>query len=160
MSNNQVNRQYGNFYPVAAYPYGYPGYAMNPMPGQSINPLQQQAQMQQIPMSPQAAQQQQSTDVPGMLPLEQSYVENILRLNKGKLAKVYMTFENNERWNAKVFTGIIEAAGRDHLIISDPNTGKRYLLLMVYLDYVEFDEEINYQYPFGESGQLSTYPPR
>ncbi|WP_068673878.1 spore coat protein GerQ [Oceanobacillus sp. Castelsardo] len=157
MSNNQVNRQYGNFYPVAAYPYGYPGYTMNPMVGQPINPLQQQAQMQPTPQAPQ---QQQSTDVPGMLPLEQSYVENILRLNKGKLAKVYMTFENNESWNAKVFTGIIEAAGRDHLIISDPNTGKRYLLLMVYLDYVEFEGEINYQYPFGESAQLTTYSPR
>ena len=29
--------------------------------------------------------------VPGMLPVEQSYIENILRLNKGKLATVYAT---------------------------------------------------------------------
>src|SRR4051794_4271341 len=55
--------------------------------------------------------------VPGMLPAEQSYIENILRLNKGKLATVYATFENNTEWNAKVFTGLIEAAGRDHLIL-------------------------------------------
>ncbi|KPH71700.1 MULTISPECIES: spore coat protein GerQ [Bacillaceae] len=168
MSNYQVNRQQGNFYPVAAA-YPYPGYLMSAVPGQPMHPVQQQqqGQMQQVQppsiqqQQPAQQQQHQSTDVPGMLPIEQSYVENILRLNKGKLVKVYMTFENNPSWNAKVFTGVIEAAGRDHLILSEPNTGKRYLLLMVYLDYVEFDEEINYQYPFGgSSGQLSTFPPR
>lgn len=97
--------------------------------------------------------------IPGMLPLEQSYVENILRLNKGKLATVYMTFENNKEWNAKVFKGIIEAAGRDHIILSDPQTGLRYILLMVYLDYITFDEEIEYEYPFNTQ-PLATYPPR
>ena len=43
-----------------------------------------------------------------------------------------------------VFTGIIEQATRDHIVISNPSTGKWYLLLMVYLNYVEFDEKINY----------------
>ncbi|WNB92241.1 spore coat protein GerQ [Bacillus sp. NEB1478] len=106
---------------------------------------------------------------PGQLPIEQSYIENILRMNKGKVATVYMTFENNEKWNAKVFKGIIEAAGRDHIILSDPQTGKRYLLLMVYVNYVTFDEEINYSYPYngtqqqqqgGQSGQMAQYSPR
>lgn len=102
------------------------------------------------------------TQIPGMLPMEQSYVENILRLNKGKLATVYTTFENNREWNAKIFKGIIEAAGRDHLILSDPQTGTRYLILMVYVDYVTFDEEINYEYPtFGATpGMLTQHSPR
>ncbi|WLR50767.1 spore coat protein GerQ [Bacillus tianshenii] len=91
----------------------------------------------------------QFSNIPGMLPLEESYIENILRLNKGKRATVYMTFENNVDWNAKIFRGIIEAAGRDHIILSDPQTGKRYLLLMVYLDYIVFDEELEYEYPFN-----------
>ncbi|MCP8617384.1 spore coat protein GerQ [Salirhabdus salicampi] len=80
--------------------------------------------------------------------VEESYIENILRLNKGKTATVYMTFEQNKEWNAKVFKGIVEAAGRDHIILSDPQTGRRYLLLMIYLDYITFDEELNYEYPF------------
>jgi spore germination protein Q len=80
---------------------------------------------------------------------EESYIENILRLNRGKLATVYMTFENNKEWNAKVFRGIVEAAGRDHIVLRDPETGRRYLLLMIYLDYVTFDEELNYEYPFA-----------
>lgn len=101
-----------------------------------------------------------SPSIPGMLPLEQSYIENILRLNKGKLATVYATFENNTEWNAKIFKGLIEAAGRDHLILSDPQTGQRILLPMIYLDYVTFDEEIEYEYPFGGGQGLSQYSPR
>ncbi|KON86060.1 spore gernimation protein GerQ [Sporosarcina globispora] len=106
-------------------------------------------------MAPSAA-----PSIPGMLPLEQSYIENILRLNKGKLATVYATFENNTEWNAKIFKGIIEAAGRDHVILSDPQTGQRILLPMIYLDYVTFDEEIEYEYPFGSAPGMAAYPPR
>ncbi|MGG3736596.1 spore coat protein GerQ [Aeribacillus pallidus] len=101
-----------------------------------------------------------SQPIPGMLPIEESYIENILRLNKGKLVKVYTTFENNQKWNAVIFKGLIEAAGRDHLILSDPETGKRYLIPMIYLDYVEFEEEIEYEYPFNSTMQMATYSPR
>ncbi|WP_219835886.1 spore coat protein GerQ [Paenibacillus sp. R14(2021)] len=80
---------------------------------------------------------------------EESYVENILRMNRGKMATFYMTYENNREWNAKVFRGVIEAAGRDHIIISDPSTGMRYLLLTLNLDYVTFDGPINYEYTFN-----------
>ena len=80
----------------------------------------------------------------GMLPLEQSYIENILRLNKGKQATVVMTYERGSSLGTQSYTGIIEATGRDHIVISEPQSGKRYLLLMIYLDYVEFPEEITY----------------
>lgn len=103
--------------------------------------------------------QQQRQQTPGMLPLEQSFIENILRLNRGKMATVYMTFENNSEWNAKIFKGRIEAAGRDHIVLSDPETGVRYLLLMVNLDYITFNEPLNYEYPFGGQ-QLTTMSPR
>jgi spore germination protein Q len=133
----------------------------NPYGGQQM--MQQVAGAQQngvqVPPFPTPTVQQ-GPDVPGMLPIEQSYIENILRLNRGKLATVYMTFENNREWNAKIFKGIIEAAGRDHIILSDPQTGKRYLLLMVYLDYITFDEELEYEYPFNSQGQLAQYLPR
>jgi spore germination protein Q len=89
---------------------------------------------------------------------EESYVENILRLNRGKVGTFYMTYENNREWNAKIFKGVIEAAGRDHIIISDPTTGMRYLLLMLNLDYVTFDGPINYEYPFAGGVVTSTTP--
>jgi spore coat protein GerQ len=91
-----------------------------------------------------------SAPTPPSLPaIEESYIENILRMNRGKMATIYMTFENNSEWNAKVFKGVIENAGRDHIIISDPKTGMRYLLQMVNLDYITFDEPLNYSYPFN-----------
>ena len=77
-------------------------------------------------------------------PMEQSYIENILRHNKGKKVKIYVSFPDSNEWRDKVYEGIVEQAGRDHIILSDPNTGKWYLILMIYLDYVEFDERINY----------------
>lgn len=90
---------------------------------------------------------------------EESYIENILRFNRGKIGTFYFTYENNTQWNAKVYRGRIETAGRDHIIISDPQTGKRYLLLMVNLDYVEFDEPLAYippRFPATVQQQLTT----
>ena len=77
------------------------------------------------------------------IPDEQSYIENILRVNKGKKVSVYQSFADANNWKDKVFTGIIEQSGRDHIILSDPTTGKWYLLLMIYVNFVEFDEPIN-----------------
>ncbi len=132
------------------------GYGQMPQQGQGG----QGGQMAQYPSGYPGQVQGASTQgqgFPGQLPVEQSYIENILRLNLGKIATIYMTFENNEKWNAKVFKGVIEAAGRDHIILSDPQTGKRYILLMVYLDYITFDEELEYNYPLQ---QMTQYSPR
>lgn len=86
--------------------------------------------------------------VPTTAPVfEQSYIENIFRLNLGKIGTFYFTYENNKEWNAKIYKGVLEAAGRDHIIISDPTTGQRTVLLMIYFDYATFDEPLTYQYP-------------
>ena len=84
------------------------------------------------------------------LPMEQSYIENILRLNKGKMVKAYVSFPDSTEWRNKIFEGRIEQEGRDHLIISNPKNGEWYLILMIYLNYVTFDEKINYGYEFLE----------
>jgi len=82
---------------------------------------------------------------------EQSYIENILQLNKGKVGRFYMTFPDSNEWRDRVFTGIIESAGRDHLIISDPKSGKRYLLELIYLTYADFDEKLIYSPEFSSA---------
>jgi spore germination protein Q len=82
------------------------------------------------------------------LPVEVSYIENILRLNKGKNVRVHMTFPDSTEWRDMEFTGIIEQSGRDHIILSEPATGKWQLLLMIYVDYISFDERINYSPEF------------
>ena len=76
--------------------------------------------------------------------MEQSYIENILRNNIGKKVRVHASFSDSIEWRDRVFTGIIERAGRDNLIINDIDNGKSYLILMIYVDFVEFDEKIIY----------------
>jgi spore germination protein Q len=128
--------------------YGtYTGGPMTTMPGMA--PGMTAPQMVQPPSVPSGGYfpSMSPAVTPGLLPAEESYIENILRLNLGKVATIYMTFENNTQWNAKIFKGVVEAAGRDHIIISDQQTGMRYLLLMVNLDYITFDEELTYSYP-------------
>ena len=78
-------------------------------------------------------------------PMEQSYIENILRNNIGKRVRVFVSFPDSVEWRDKIFTGIIEHAGRDNLIINDTESNNSYLILMIYLDYVEFDEKITYE---------------
>jgi spore germination protein Q len=81
---------------------------------------------------------------PDNLPMEQSYIENILRLNRGKNAKAYISFPDSVNWKDKIFDGTIEQAGRDHLVMS-VSDGRWFLIPMIYLDYVEFDEKIIYK---------------
>ncbi|WP_410984806.1 spore coat protein GerQ [Bacillus cereus] len=142
----QQNPYYGTFFQPSGTPLP-PGQQQQQMTPQQQQLMQQQAMQQQAQAQLAASQ--------GMLPLEQSYIENILRLNKGKQATVVMTYERGSSLGTQSYTGIIEAAGRDHIVISEPQSGKRYLLLMIYLDYVEFPEEINYL-----PVQPAAYPPR
>ncbi|MFS0555129.1 spore coat protein GerQ [Brevibacillus sp. 179-C9.3 HS] len=133
-------QQYGyDMYPSAQYPYGMPQQ-------QQQQQMIQQQQPQLVPMQPSGAWIPGTPITPGQV-MEESYIENILRLNRGKVITVYQTFENNSQWNAKIFRGVLETAGRDHIILSDPQTGKRYLLLMVNTDYITADEELNYIAP-------------
>ncbi len=74
---------------------------------------------------------------------EQSYIENILRLNKGKIVTIYMSFEGSQ-WGSKIFRGEIMEAGRDHIILKDVQNKVNYLLLTIYLSYITFDETIDY----------------
>lgn len=108
--------------------------------------------MYQPPFYPQflyADQMQPNQDASDPLLNEQSYIENILRLNLGKVATIYMNFEDSQ-WGSKVFKGTLQAAGKDHIILKDTASETRYVLLTIYLCYVTFDEKVNYDYPYRE----------
>lgn len=164
--------------PYMGYPM-YPGMMpMQPMMPTSMMPTQ--ATMPAASAMPPQAAQPTGTQFPPQLPSggqyptqlpvltepavatgEESYIENILRFNRGKIGTFYYTYENNDQWNARIYRGRIETAGRDHIIISDPQTGKRYLLLMVNLDWAEFDEELAYippKLPPNVQAALTTTP--
>lgn len=84
------------------------------------------------------------------LEMEQSYIENILRLNKGKYINAYFSFPDSTEWRNKVYSGTLKEAGKDHIIIENRETGRNYLILMIYLNYVEFNEPINYNHAYSE----------
>jgi len=128
----------------------YPGYAPPAQPAPAATPAFITAQQAQVQAAQAAA-----TDAAVNDFLNQSsnrnsgnYVDNILNYNSGKLCKLHMTFNSGtQTGETRVFTGILEAVGRDHIVISDPKTGHRFVLLMIYFDYAEFPDEINYYYP-------------
>lgn len=81
---------------------------------------------------------------------EESYIENILRLNRGKIADFYFTVPSanqtlgTEPGNTIRIRGTIVEAGRDHAVIREASTNHYFLFPMIYFDYAEFDEEITY----------------
>lgn len=78
------------------------------------------------------------------MPMEQSYIENILRLNKGKQATIYVSFPDANEFKDRIFTGIIEESGKDHLILSNNEKNEWYLIPLIYLNYATFNDKINY----------------
>jgi spore germination protein Q len=142
-------RYQGSNYPTPPYPAGHHINAATPTGPAAANA---QAVAQQTATQNMAQSQAITASVQEFLNATSGrgsgYMDHILNYNKGKYALVHMTFNSGgASAETKVFSGIIESAARDHLILSDPKTGHRYVLLMVYLDYVEFPEEINYYYP-------------
>ena len=77
--------------------------------------------------------------------MEQTYTENILRLNIGKLGTFYFTYSGSTEWRDQTYKGVLEEVGRDHFVIHDPKNDKRYLLQLVYFLWAEFDEAITNQ---------------
>ncbi len=89
-----------------------------------------------------------NTSIP--LTMEQSYIENILRLNKGRKVKAYVSYPDSSAWQNKIYEGIIEEAGKDHLIIYDNANNLWYLIRIIYLNYVEFMEQIIYSHAYSD----------
>jgi len=77
---------------------------------------------------------------------EQSYIENIFRLNRGKPGTFHFSFEHavEQGKNTKTVRGVVEAAGRDHVILRELKSNHRFLFPMIYFDFAEYDEEMAY----------------
>lgn len=129
----------------------------NPNMQQMQNPnMQQMQQMQQMHMQQMAPfQQMQQPMVPPPVTIpsgrpsglgEQSYIENILRLNIGEPGIFHFSFAHTigEALNVRNVTGSVEAAGRDHVIVKEAATGHQFLFPMIYFDYAEFAGQVKY----------------
>lgn len=83
---------------------------------------------------------------PGLPQGERSYIENILRLNIGKPGTFHFSFAHTlgETLNTRNIIGTVKAAGRDHVIITEDATGHDFLFPMIYFDYADFNEPVEY----------------
>ena len=77
-------------------------------------------------------------------PMEQSYIENILRLNKGKIVHIFASFPDSTEFKDREFIGTIEESGKDHIIMSNNEKNEWYLIPLIYLNYATFNDKINY----------------
>ena len=76
--------------------------------------------------------------------MNEEYVDTILNKNRGKKTKIYVTVPGSSEWQDKVYEGIIEGAGKDHLIISNPNNGEWNIIPLMYLVAISVLEPISY----------------
>jgi len=74
--------------------------------------------------------------------LGSNHIQDLLKLVVPVKANFFMTFPGSKDWPDKKFSGIIEMVGNDHVILSDPSTGNSYLLPNIYLNYIEFEEDL------------------
>jgi spore germination protein Q len=83
---------------------------------------------------------------PGPPQREESFIENILRLNIGNPGIFHFSFEHAIRTgiNTLEVVGSVEAAGRDHVIIKETSSGHQFLFPMIYFDFAEFPGEVKY----------------
>ena len=79
-----------------------------------------------------------------VLPLDESYMDNLIRNNVGKQVCIYVTFPNSNDFRDFKFNGILEQSGKDYIVLSEPSSGKWHLFPSVYVDFITFDENINY----------------
>lgn len=68
------------------------------------------------------------------------FSEELLSSNLGRLVTIYLTYENNPQWNAKVITGTLRLAGRDFVLLRDQKTGKDQLLFNINIDFIVFED--------------------
>lgn len=115
-------------------------YEPNYIPNQNdhyMNNMSNQNQPSYIPS--------QSSSPPGVGYVDNntSYAEDILNQNIGKKLKVYMSFSDSIEWRDRIFEGTLEAWGRDFFLLSDKKNNKWYMVWTIYIDYIEFNEEVN-----------------
>ena len=72
-----------------------------------------------------------------------NFIDDVLKNNKGKKIAISITLPNNKDFQEKTFNGIVEQTGKDYIIIYNPEDGKYYLIPLMYLNYIKFDEKIN-----------------
>lgn len=67
------------------------------------------------------------------------YAEAVINSNIGRKASIHMSFPDSIEWRDKIFNGIIEASGKDYILIKDEQN-KQFLLWNIYINFIEFND--------------------
>lgn len=66
--------------------------------------------------------------------------EDLFKYNIGKKIRLFLSFPNVSE--IRSFEGVLEKVSNEYLIISNPTSNKWQVLLLMYIIYAEFDEDI------------------
>lgn len=71
------------------------------------------------------------------------YINELLRLNKGKRVTLYVSYPNSRESQDKVFKGTMITSGDDYIVLK--NELNQSLIVWLYnVNYFVFDEEISF----------------
>ena len=73
-----------------------------------------------------------------------NYLDIIMSKNRGKRARLFVSFPGSSEWQDKLFEGIIENVSRDSIVISNSSNGEWIIIPIIYLDYITMEGPIIY----------------
>lgn len=125
-----------NYY-GAPYPNNQEGIGNNPYPPQMGG--YQQPQMN--PTYPQPHQMVRQESDPNIEEFYESF-NKLVSSNLGRMVNVHCSFTDSTKWHDKEFIGILASAGESYVIVYDKENNRHYLIIDVYIDYIEFFDKI------------------
>ena len=63
-----------------------------------------------------------------------NYVDDYLKNNVGKKVEAHVSFSDSIEWRDSLFKGILEAVGKDYIVINHDN--KKHVIWSIYIDYI------------------------
>lgn len=62
--------------------------------------------------------------------------------NLGRTVNVHCSFTDSTKWHDKEFVGVLASAGESYIMVYDKENDKHYLIIDVYVDYIEFFDKV------------------
>ena len=120
--------------PPNYYGAPYPNTEPSPYPPQ-MNPYPQEGY-------PLPSNNQRAGDV--AQPIEEFYesFNKLVSSNLGRQVNVHCSFTGSTAWHDKEFIGVLASAGDNYIIVFDKEKNRHYLIVGVYIDYIEFFDKI------------------
>lgn len=77
-------------------------------------------------------------------PIEEFYesFNKLVSSNLGRQVNVHCSFTDSTSWHDKEFIGVLASAGDNYIIVYDKEKNRHYLIVGVYIDYIEFYDKI------------------